>query len=71
MLVWVWNLDARAVVGDGGTWVRAMDSCWSLMRSVGRDVTDVRNASHVTGAGRVGSARRTARGNCIRTCGIR
>ena len=71
MFAWVWNLDVRAVVGDGGTWVLMIDSCWSRMRSVGSDVMDWRNESHVTGARRFGSARWTARGNCIRTCGIK
>ena len=32
---------------------------------------DKRNVSHVTGVERFGSARRTARGNCIHTCGIK
>ena len=32
---------------------------------------DERNTSHVTGVERFGSARQTARGNCIHTGGIK
>ena len=71
ILAWVWNLDARAAVGDCGAWVHMMDSCWSRMRLAGSDVMDWRNVSHVAGAGRFSSARQTARGNCICTCGIK
>lgn len=71
ILAWVWNLDARAAVGDCGAWVHTMDSCWSWMQSAESDVMDWRNVSHIAGAGRFSSARWTARGNCIRTCGIK